>query len=792
MGPKHVSIKQLKKFSFIGQLAAEKKSIRDADSCLKEQKEVLEVKSEELRQLKIRTSELSKVLVKEKTKLSKKKKRLSLIKIAASGVQAQICESKARSAFSVSLITSKKRKANPTTSSIPARAKVIRRNETLDAAIAIHGASLNNPDQAFDGLLDTLSAKCSSKKLSEKVINLNKPVVKHIKTKVLKEWSESFEKSEENILRSLNTYYSHNVMGKAKYISIRKANKIADDRKSEIPNYIPYKELSEKIRSIDIGTLHDLQPSLTNESIQGMYRPLDEYLIRLAKFYLKVNNDRLDKLKWFHSFEKKDAESFLFNVTFGGDGAPISGCVFLVSFLNVGKRIASSKENFLIFGANVEEDSPVVRQFVFKTISDMRYLESKVFNVDINGAVMKVEFKLSELPNDMKMLAFLGGELSNSATYFTTFADVYQSGSNDVNKTFGLSQTSDWKPFSYKKRVSDSKLVDKKKSELEKSKAGVKTKRSNLTTYISNTLKSRQEFIPLVGEYIGIAKSEPLHLKNNVTKELFMKLFRIVISNSNLKNIHVFSEAPSDSLFSKLIDFLRTKMGCNFLSKKLITWFNESSLTKGEKQFTFRFRGKESFAYMKHFPTLISMVLGSIINNESKLKLHQLFFCSLFYRRVINYSVRIDDYDTVMQNELEKNASCLYKACCLFYPRISVSLWVLSNALPVHASETYRLYGYGIGCNTMEAREQKHQQIAKYSENTTVQNRWSQIFRHEYIQLIYLRENGYDTRRYRKRSTKYIPDFSNHQCKQCGLDLFNGKCPLCGSEYFIEFSKKVC
>ena len=61
MGPKHVSIKQLKKFSFIGQLAAEKKSIRDADSCLKEQKEVLEEKSEELRQLKIRTSELSKM-----------------------------------------------------------------------------------------------------------------------------------------------------------------------------------------------------------------------------------------------------------------------------------------------------------------------------------------------------------------------------------------------------------------------------------------------------------------------------------------------------------------------------------------------------------------------------------------------------------------------------------------------------------------------------------------------------------------------------------------------------------
>ena len=29
-----------------------------------------------------------------------------------------------------------------------------------------------------------------------------------------------------------------------------------------------------------------------------------------------------------------------------------------------------------------------------------------------------------ELPNDMKKLCFLAGELSNAAKYFTTFADV--------------------------------------------------------------------------------------------------------------------------------------------------------------------------------------------------------------------------------------------------------------------------------------------------------------------------------------------------------------------------------
>ena len=73
-----------------------------------------------------------------------------------------------------------------------------------------------------------------------------------------------------------------------------------------------------------------------------------------------------------------------------------------MSFLNVGKRVASSADNFLTFGANCESESCAVVQnyvkSVWKQISD---LEGKVFDVDGNY----VTFKFSELPNDMKMLA---------------------------------------------------------------------------------------------------------------------------------------------------------------------------------------------------------------------------------------------------------------------------------------------------------------------------------------------------------------------------------------------------
>ena len=71
----------------------------------------------------------------------------------------------------------------------------------------------------------------------------------------------------------------------------------------------------------------------------------------------------------------------------------------------------------------------------------------------------------------MKMLSFLPGELSNSATYFTTFATGNQSGVNDHKKTFGISPKYILKPFAHFKRVEDTtkekaeiKLMEKEKN----------------------------------------------------------------------------------------------------------------------------------------------------------------------------------------------------------------------------------------------------------------------------------------------------------------------------------------
>ena len=118
-------------------------------------------------------------------------------------------------------------------------------------------------------------------------------------------------------------------------------------------------------------------------------------------------------------------------------------------------------------------------------------------------------------------------------------------------------------------------------------------------------------------------------------------------------------------------------------------------------------------------------------------------------------------------------------------------MWTLCNVAPYNAEECLVQYSLGLGCNTMEGREQKHQRIAKYAENTTFQNRWPLIFTHEFIQLIYLRENGYDKKQYLKKNTNYVPTHENGSCKKCIMKLVNNKCKMCNSNFMVQVENTI-
>ena len=94
------------------------------------------------------------------------------------------------------------------------------------------------------------------------ILASKKSLVTEIKSATVKSWSKDYSNSTENTLRSLNVYYSHNVMGKRKYNNIRKANNASSYLGVKVPNYIPYRNLSDEINSVDIEAVNDVNKLL--------------------------------------------------------------------------------------------------------------------------------------------------------------------------------------------------------------------------------------------------------------------------------------------------------------------------------------------------------------------------------------------------------------------------------------------------------------------------------------------------------------------------------------------------
>lgn len=674
--------------------------------------------------------------------------------------------------FSINNLKVAKRKRVPFSFESSSKSKKIRCDEVYSVCGLILGGKPDNQKPVLNGMMQTIFANFKTNEIAEVFEYKGFRTVSRLH---VQSWIDAYLESSKNIIRSLSVYYAHDVLGKRKYLSMRKANRKSSFENITVPNFVSYPELAKYINDIDIGCVKPLYPDLVGENSldkpRGCYRNIKSHVLRLAEFYLNARERRKDKLFEFSTFPRKDPSSFLFLLAFGGDGAPGVGTIFSISFLNAGKRILSSSETFTVFGGDVNEEAPVVELFLQQAVKDLISLEENIFSIKVNGGCVKTEFKVAELPNDMKFLSYLAGELTNSATYFTTFADVCSSTSMNKEYSFGV----DWLPFSYEKRLKDVEEVEKFKRLVEQQNIKEDTKRTKITSKIAS-LQSRQEFVPRVLHFIDRAKCEPLHLKNNVCKEYFNKIMKEIMKISNLSLFKTYDAIPSNNIFRSFLLFVKVEMNLNMLSKKVSSWYDESK--QGQKEFVFRFRGEESYGLLKHFPVLFSKFLPYFTHHSNNMFL-SLFKQLLLLRKLISYSVRVIQFDENDLSDMFTTAKELFQLVCATSSSVTPSLWVLCHIAPHHANQTFTSYGLGLGINSMEPREQKHQKIKKYAENTTHQKKWELIFRHEFIQLIYLKEKGYDELNYNRKGKCYIPKFVQGSCEHCGLPLDQTVCGIC-------------
>ena len=225
MPPKGKSKALTQKQSYLGKFTQNAKNVEEMKLIIeKQEKEKIELEStlaknqkeiaEKQRKIKLTSRKLLHKTVKIEGLERNLEKSTSILKSHTS-------LSKNKLAFSITNKVKNHRRKKPTTNSLSRMTRAVRRSQTFQACSTIHGVSSSidlNP--LVNGMLDTLTCKVKSGTLAKSILSSKQSLSNEIEKIVLSEWRKKYDKSEENILRSLNVYYSHNVMGKAKYRAI--------------------------------------------------------------------------------------------------------------------------------------------------------------------------------------------------------------------------------------------------------------------------------------------------------------------------------------------------------------------------------------------------------------------------------------------------------------------------------------------------------------------------------------------------------------------------------------------
>lgn len=107
--------------------------------------------------------------------------------------------------------------------------------------------------------------------------------------------------------------------------------------------------------------------------------------------------------------------------------------------------------------------------------------------------------------------------------------------------------------------------------------------------------------------------------------------------------------------------------------------------------------------------------------------------------------------------ELTSHCTNYFRAYSFSIGMVSPNVWAIGHIVPVHARDAEFKYGKGLSVTSMEGREAKLMSISRYSQNTNYAMRWQQIFHHEFLSLIWLRERGYNLCNYSPSKERYFP-----------------------------------
>lgn len=185
----------------------------------------------------------------------------------------------------------------------------------------------------------------------------------------------------------------------------------------------------------------------------------------------------------------------------------------------------------------------------------------------------------------------------------------------------------------------------------------------------------------------------------------------------------------------------------------------------------YRFTGKESRAFCHNFMRLLKVLSREGDSKKQRETLLTLVYIGIRLRDCCSIFNRFEVKETDL-TRLKTLAEEYYRGNAMFLPSaVNPTIWTIGHVLPVHAKQVYDTYKQGLLTVTMERREAKHVALHRLSVNTTYQQRWQEIFRHEFVMLIWLPEQGYDLCSYIPSKSVYIPPRVLNACSSCYCGL---------------------
>lgn len=146
--------------------------------------------------------------------------------------------------------------------------------------------------------------------------------------------------------------------------------------------------------------------------------------------------------------------------------------------------------------------------------------------------------------------------------------------------------------------------------------------------------------------------------------------------------------------------------------------------------------------------------------------LHALSYICLSLRDCVSLFNRVDISDLQVR-DLAHQCKTIYRLNAFFFS-FHPTIWHIGHIVPAHTQDMKNKYDMGLALNSMEGRESKHVSIARYSSHTVYHLRWQQIFLHEYVSLLWLRERGYNfSKPSHSRSKSYIQNRALNDDNYC-------------------------